>query len=53
MTTLAAPRSLKTSVTSVYHAQVDDALYHCRLGRKIQGHQTYGSCSRRWRPTRP
>jgi hypothetical protein len=38
MTTLAAPRSLKTSVTSVYHAQVDDALYHCRLGRKIQGH---------------
>jgi HSP20 family molecular chaperone IbpA len=38
MTTLAAPRSLKTSVTSVYHAQVDDALYHCRRGRKIQGH---------------
>jgi len=30
---------LKTSVTSVYHAQVDDALYHCRLGRKIQGHR--------------
>jgi hypothetical protein len=37
MTTLAAPRSLMTSVTSVYHAQVDDELYHCRLGRKIQG----------------
>ena len=40
MTTLAAPRSLKTSVTSVYHARVDDKLYHCRLGRKIQGHKT-------------
>src|SRR5206468_3420213 len=37
MTTLAAPRSLKTSVTSVCHARVDNKLYPCRLGAKIQG----------------
>jgi len=51
MTTLAAPRSLKTSVTSVYHAQVDDALYHCRRGRKIQGQG--GGHSDSLRPSSP
>ena len=38
MTTLAGTRSQRTSATSVYHARVDDKLYHCRLGRKIQGY---------------
>src|SRR5216117_2833232 len=43
MTTLAAPRSLKTSVTSVCHARVDNKLYPCRLGAKIQGQRRPGS----------
>jgi hypothetical protein len=38
MTTLAVPRSPRTSATAVYHAPVDDVLYHCRPRRKIQGY---------------
>jgi len=37
MTTLAVPRSLRTSALSVYHARVDDEPYHCRTRSKIQG----------------
>lgn len=40
MTTLAVPRSPRTSATAVYHVPVDDVPYHCRHRRKIQG---YGS----------
>ena len=37
MTTLAVPRSLRTSALSVYHARVDDEPYHYRTRSKIQG----------------
>ena len=42
MTTLAVPRSRRTSATAVYHAPVSNVLYDCHPGGKIQG------CSSAW-----
>jgi len=38
MTTLAVPRSRRTSATAVYHAPVSNVLYDCPPGGKIQGY---------------
>lgn len=38
MTTLAVPRSRRTSATAVYHALVSNVLYGCHIGGKIQGY---------------
>jgi hypothetical protein len=37
MTTLAVPRSRRTSATAVYHAPVSNVLYDCHPRGKIQG----------------
>jgi hypothetical protein len=46
MTTLAVPRSLRTSATSICHALVDAKMDHRATSLKIQGYFSGSFCGR-------